>query len=101
MTALQFLSELEGFAVCDPIHQCPEAVAVVQLDGVAKLMQQDVVDEVPGEGHQQEGEVDVHPAAATAPATTRVLDSDTVVVEPMLKGECRQVVGQVAFCLMP
>ena len=93
ITALQFLSELEGFAVCYPIHQRPEAVAVVQLDGVAKLMQQDVVDEVPGEGHQQEGEVDMLPVAATAPTTTRVLDGDTVVVEPMLTGECRQADG--------
>ena len=101
ITALQFLSELEGFAVCDPIHQRPEAVAVVQLDGVAKLMQQDVVDEVPGEGHQQEGEVDMPPAATTAPSTTRVLDGDTVVMEPMLAGECRQSVGQAAFRLMP
>ena len=74
---------------------------MVQLDGVAKLMQQDVVDEVPGEGHQEEGEVDVLPVAATAPATTRVLDGDTVVMEPMLTGECRQAVGQVAFRLMP
>lgn len=93
MTALQFLSELEGFAVCDPIHQRPEAVAVVQLDGVAKLMQQDVVDEVPGEGHQQEGEVDVLPAAATAPTTGHILDGYPFVMKAMLESKGRYPYG--------
>lgn len=41
------------------------------------------------------------PAAATAPATARVFDGDTVVMEPVQAGECRQSVGQAAFRLMP
>ena len=98
---LQLVAELEGFAVCDLIHQRPEAVAVVQLDGVAKLVEQDVVDQVPREGHQEQGEVDVLPVAAATPATAHILDGDAVVVEPVLTGERGQSEGQAAFSFVP
>ena len=98
---LQLVAELEGFAVCDLIHQRPEAVAVVQLDGVAKLVEQDVVDQMPGESHQEEGEVDVLPVAAATPATVHILDGDTVVMKPMLTSQRLQTGGQAALGLVP
>ena len=98
---LQRLTELEGFAVCDPIHQRPKSVAVVQLHGVAKLVEQDVVDQVPGEGHQEQGEVDVLPVAAATPATAHILDGDAVVMKPILQGERGQSEGQAALGFVP
>lgn len=56
-------------------------------------MQQDVVDQVPREGHQQEGEVDVLPAAATAPTTGHILDGYPFVMKAMLESKGRYPYG--------
>ena len=74
---------------------------MVHLDRVAELIQQDVVDQVPGEGHQEKGEIDVLAAAATAPAAVHVFDGYPSVVKAMWQGERSQSEGQAAFGLVP
>lgn len=40
----QLFAQLQRFVVGEAIKQCPEAVAVVHFAGVAKFVQQDIVD---------------------------------------------------------
>ena len=67
MILLQLLPQLQRFPVRNLVHQCPETVAVVHLYGVAKFVEEDVVDQGPGQEHQREGEVDAAAWRATSP----------------------------------
>ena len=51
MILLQLLPHFYRFPVRDLVHQRPETVAVVHLYGVAKFVEEDVVDQVPGQEH--------------------------------------------------
>ena len=52
---------------------------MVHFDGVAEFVQENIVDQVPGEEHQGEGEVDAAAGRTTAPMAFAVeyLDSRT------------------------
>ena len=47
---------------------------MVHLDGVAKFVEEDIVDQVPGQEHQGEGEIDAASWRATSPMTFAVED---------------------------
>ena len=52
MILLQLLPSVLTLSPCDLVHQCPKTVTVVHLYGVAKFVEEDVVDQVPGQEHQ-------------------------------------------------
>ena len=55
----QFLAQGGGLSLRDLFHECPESGRVVVVNGVAEFVEDDVVDEVGGQLHEIEGEVDV------------------------------------------
>ena len=67
---------------------------MVHLDGVAKFVEEDIVDQVPGQEHQGEGEIDAASWCATSPMTFAVEDLYTrtgeVVPGSQIKQPCRQ-----------
>ena len=54
------------------------------MDGVAEFVQQDIVDEARGEGHEIKTEVDGVTSRTAAPAGLRRLDAHTFVLDSVL-----------------
>lgn len=90
MIPLQLPPQSLRFPVCDFVHQGPEAVAVVHFDGVAEFVQENIVDQVPGEEHQGEGQVDAAAGRTTAPMAFAVEYFDSRTGEAVLGRQIEQ-----------
>ena len=55
----QFLAQGSRLSLRDLFHECPKGGRMVMVNGVAEFVEDDVVDEVGGQLHEIEGEVDV------------------------------------------
>lgn len=69
------------------------------MDGVAEFVQQDIVDEARGEGHEIKTEVDGVTSRTAAPAGLRRLDAHTFVLESVFLGQGFEAWKQDGFSL--
>ena len=94
MIFFQLTPERQRPSVGHLVHQGPEAVVVAHLDRMAQLVQQNIIDQVPRQEHQRQGEVDVPTRGTTAPMRLAVVDLHLTETKAMTHGQSGKPVGQ-------
>ena len=76
-----------------------ELWAVIEVAQVAEFVEQNVVDECRGQGHEVETEVDGVLCRAGTPSGVRRLDAHSLVVETVFDSQSGEALGQKFLCL--
>lgn len=81
------------------LNQHPERLAVVVMDGVRQLVDDNIIDDL-GRGHNQApGEAECAMCAAGSPTGAGAADADFLIVKVVKVGEISHAFGQVKACL--